>query len=724
MKLVWILRSYWNGTQFQLANDPMGWENLALKKYRSEKYHGIFREPSVKSLTFLPNGGGAEFILDEMAQYDISADITVECYRQKHLSAPLQLAFSAALNMSSVVKENGRLKVTLDQDSAYQKLLARADVNVELGTLRSIGGWDIYPGVAPATIPLAGQNIVMRSSWRIPAGTTQSKAASYTIAASGYQSLFFMDGLMEKSELKDTNPMVALSFHEDDGVGVGNITQLIRDNVIVPLLDSMQGGVNYPISIDYDINFNGTITDTESTSGGLRDIVNYTLKLYYGNPNLPMTVIDIYSTGGSSLNVATFNFAIAATGSFTLNPGDHVYLAWVYTHDVITTPTIICEFDYDESTVSFQSTTTYKATSTKAFLIKEALESVTASIADKDDMLTTAFYSRPSGKGSMLAITNGDNLRMKIDKGIFLSFNTLFDSANAKDNIGMDVHEGKYRIEQMDFFYQNVKCCQLPNVIEFTESISPQHYINHAVVGYKQWESSFANGLDEINAKHEYTTGINVLNNKLDLVSDIIASGYAIEVTRRKNIDVSPNEDFKYDNENFWLAVKPDGSNFLPELYADAFFGGGNIQSLATMFNLRLSPKRMLLAHFAKFTAGLQIFNLNVKFVKGEGNTDAFLRKTNVGAQEDYSGAVLNENSGLGWNDLLVANRVPKWLPTVYEFEYPLTEQLSAAIEANPYGYIEFFKYPNDIHRGYIIEMTETLSSGLTKFKLLKKYGN
>jgi hypothetical protein len=732
MKRKWILKNIKTNDVLQLDTDPRGWREMGVKRYRSEQYNGIFKEPTVKQLTFMPNGAGAEWIETVLATDDINAEIAILCYRQPTEADTYSLFMEGVLSIASLSRDENFLTFTIEQSSLYQKLLAREDISIDLESTTSVGGTTIS-AVGSEAIDMPGQEIRMISSWRILQGTTQTKAASYTIAGN-YSSLFFFDGVEERSDLKDTNPMVALSFHEDDGVGTGNITQLIRDNFIVPLLDSMQSGIDYPITINYDIDLNGTITDTESTSGGLRDIVSYRLVLYYGNPNSTLNTVTLYTSASSSANVATFNFNIAATGSISLSPADHVYLAWVYEHDVITTPTIICEFNYDESTVSFVADTNYKASTTKAFLIHEAFNQVSDAIADRDGSFQSAFYGREDsakvsydadGEGSLLAITNGDNIREKVGKSVFCSFKELFNSANALHNLGMDIFQNTIRVEPLSFFYSNSRICTLEYVKEFRSQLSTQHYINHITTGYTAWETEFANGLDEPNTRHEYSTAIQALNNKLELLSQYIGSSYAIEVTRRKGVNLFPKEDFKYDNNNFWLALKRDGlTDFAVELLADAFVSASDMIAKDTALNLRLTPGRMLLAHLNKITAGMQIIGGDIKFVKGEGNTEFLSRKIAVGHQEDYNNVFFAENSDIVWNDSNAANIAPLWLPIVYEFEFPLTQALRDAIDINPYGYIEFFRYADQRHKAYILSMEENLENGLTKFKLLKKYGN
>ena len=162
------------------------------------------------------------------------------------------------------------------------------------------------------------------------------------------------------------------------------------------------------------------------------------------------------------------------------------------------------------------------------------------------------------------------------------------------------------------------------------------------------------------------------------------------------------------------------------ELYSDSFSYGSGMTSLDTAYNIRLTPARMLLAHANTITAGLQVIQDKIKFVNGFGNTSlqcsANLIAYTDGCQEEYSGQQLFENQDFEWNDPNVTNIVPIWLPEIYSFEYPLTYDQFKTIKANPYGYIEFYKFVGEEKRGFILSMEYQMKTGMTKFELLKAH--
>lgn len=201
-------------------------------------------------------------------------------------------------------------------------------------------------------------------------------------------------------------------------------------------------------------------------------------------------------------------------------------------------------------------------------------------------------------------------------------------------------------------------------------------------------------------------TTIGFFNTFIVLVSESVVN----EATNPITITLSSSSPIKYKSE----------------IYSDAFQYGSGMVSLDTAYNLRLTPSRMLLPHLKTITSGLQIIQGEVKFVKGSGNTE--LQCSNIvtaytdGCPEEYKGQLLSEKQSFAWNDSNVLNIEPIWMPTTYKFEYPLTYNEFKTIKDNPYGYVEFYKFSDDVKAGFILNMEYKMKTGLTVFELLKKY--
>jgi len=389
------------------------------------------------------------------------------------------------------------------------------------------------------------------------------------------------------------------------------------------------------------------------------------------------------------------------------------------------------DWDYNYSTIEFSAETVIEASEAKAVMVHEAFNQVVDAIADSDGNFESDFYGRTDsdkltydsdGCGSTIAVTNGLNIRQFENKPILCSFKDLFNAMDCQHNIGMGVVDGKIRVEPLDYWFDSsTKIITLANVQSFTAKNDSSKYINKIDIGYNRWESEFKGGLDDVNSKHEYSTLVKSTKGIYSKLCKYLASTYTIELTRRKSKNRT-TEDWRYDNDNFLIACVRDAYGILrPEVFNDSFTLGTNYAALASAYNVRLTPKRMLLHHLNVITAGLQIINGFISFVKGEGNTIFSCAKNDVGCAEDYNGAAIAENGGINWNDANAANISPIYLTDTYSFEYPLTFDEFKTIKNNPYGYVEFYKDSDDVKEGYIMEMAYSMKTGLTKFDLIRK---
>ena len=160
-RFAWVLRNANTGARFELTIDPIGWEELTIKLYRSPKYHGVFKEPSAKALTFLNLGGGMEFLETSFANEDINAHILLDCYHRNADTNRLSVLFTSKINFTKRIVENDSVTVNLEQSDLYQKLLSREETPVNLLSTLSIGQ-NTITAASTRTTTLVGMTIPLR----------------------------------------------------------------------------------------------------------------------------------------------------------------------------------------------------------------------------------------------------------------------------------------------------------------------------------------------------------------------------------------------------------------------------------------------------------------------------------------------------------------------------------------------------------------------------------
>lgn len=524
------------------------------------------------------------------------------------------------------------------------------------------------------------------------------------------------------------------------GVEPTDSQNLQNDLFIQPILEfnGLLNGVavDWPLTIDYEYDFHVKITDSVLNSD-LRDVYSWNLILYYGKHSpgtaLQMTDVILWTALGTDADPQVFNVNVTGNGSFTLIPGHVVYLAWVYRYQSPTgnAPTIRIEFEATIPMVfKMSAKTKYRETECKTVMIHEAFQQVSDAIADSNGNFYSEFYGRTDsdkvvyledGCGSMKSITNGLNIREFPDRKIYASMKDLFDSCNAIDNIGLGIIDDVIRIEKLEFFYdKTLMMLDLPRPVEVERRTEVNLYINKINIGYQQWDTDFKGGLDEPNTRHEYSTQINAAKGQLSRLSPYAASSYGIELARRKSYRLFPTEDFRYDETNFFIQLCRTAYGKIVELQNEAFTSTSNMTARGSAYNLRLTPLRMLMAQLNRITAGLQVINGLIKFVKGEGNFLFSGAMIDNGCQEEASGVEYSEDDSITWNDANLPNIAPLWLPETYSFTYPITFSELQTIRANPHGYIQFVDAKNNVLKGYILSMEYEMKTGITQFNLLK----
>jgi hypothetical protein len=122
--------------------------------------------------------------------------------------------------------------------------------------------------------------------------------------------------------------------------------------------------------------------------------------------------------------------------------------------------------------------------------------------------------------------------------------------------------EWKIRVEARDYFYQNVVSRTFEHVGEINQMAKAEMLINNVIIGYTDnWKNRDIGGAWAINTQRNYFIANRALNenstNSLDLRSEFIAEGYAIEFSRRLQFyqpgAISSDRPNDYDTFIIWL---------------------------------------------------------------------------------------------------------------------------------------------------------------------------
>lgn len=211
---------------------------------------------------------------------------------------------------------------------------------------------------------------------------------------------------------------------------------------------------------------------------------------------------------------------------------------------------------------------------------------------------------------SLYVVTNGYNIRRFIDpeRPLQVSMKDVLGTVNAITAAGYGLEKfGRdwlLRIEPVEYFFQDVLILYIEETEKYEEEVAREKIYNAVDIGYQKYEEDGIQQLDEFNTRHEYLTPIKTYKGKLEARSPFIASGYSLEQSRRNQFAESSSDSVTNDEDAFIIAVRRDGSDVIPEK-DEAFQTVDNVISPETSYNLRLSPKRMLLNWWRWLKSGL-----------------------------------------------------------------------------------------------------------------------
>jgi len=344
------------------------------------------------------------------------------------------------------------------------------------------------------------------------------------------------------------------------------------------------------------------------------------------------------------------------------------------------------------------------------------------------------------GGGALKGFLSGFELRNaylpdgETQPSVQISFKDLYNSLNAIDNIGYGSEKGEngqnfIRVERWQWFYNSEVILEI-NHPKIDDNVVNGNFWSRLKTGYsKHIEDTEFNAVDSFYGEQERTTGVG-MESELNMVSDLIADPYAIELTRRQQfnengVEVQTTKNWKYDNDNFVLALENMYDTFIP-IEANRYVynvdvgvenSEGTIISPETFTNFRISPMRNATRWTERFFEIASNKN-EFEFTSGIGNTTAKgSPMTKIGdglktysyLQDSVNGIAMSENQA-------IPKRPPLLQDDVLVFDYPIKYVQYKAIRANPHGIIRI-----NGEDWYLKEFEYCFAKPLGRFQVVRK---
>lgn len=728
---------YLNGTEVE---EPIGWDAIEFTALRMES-HGI-DQPFSTELRFYNKG--AKLIKALYDTYFINADITILIVSDVGYNGS-PYSFEGKVNLAIYQEHNvcdtdsWEVTVGIIDDNFREQFKSRQDVEIDLTSTTDLNGGTIDP-LTFKNIRLHRQELYLQAN-----GKNLANSSTYTYngpLGPVAQRFAVVPTYWQQSDFKNN---YGSTFDT-------NVIFITRNNwETTPILKNNGSTTrtwNYEVTIDFTL--------TNNDTGGN---VQITLAFIALNGNTPAGTANLYTIDLLPGQIDNVNQTF--TGSFTIPTGFTISLFFV--QDTFSTVTQAVTVDIANGyTISLNEINAGEYASTANVLtieqwLRRCIYLLTGS---NNKLLSDAFSEAGDGCYWNNALTNGLRIRQAEDQdglgALKTSWKQTFEDLDKIFCLGWAFEwtgtEWKIRVEPREYFYQNTLSQTFNNVGEVDQMAKVELLKNSITLGYSdKWKNIQLSGVFAIHTDRNYFVDNKAMNEassaKLDIRSQIIAEGYAIEFSRRLSsityggaTSDRPNDYEKFiiwlnrnelsfenvENTVFNLFQESGSITFLPgQVSMPSNYINTSNSPLSGLYNIFHTPARVAMRWWKYL--GMNTYGLTspmLRFQVGQYQTtySSYIDDTIEPCQEYCEECLLNENANVDPNYLRPADAVYLFRPIGIEFSYPqsLCDFLTLS-QDEQYRKVRLTSGSLDV-QGFILEATnqpEDASGGTTKFSLL-----
>lgn len=563
--------------------EPYKWDSIVIKLMRHNKYHGFV------DLITDKDEGLAQFEFEEEAMnilktaYDnfgIQAQVKLKVeYACSETDAWLTLyeGFFAFDFYKEHCSDRCYVTVNVETSTCYMAINNRMSQKVDLASLKSFDS--DTDNLTPydnlnKEIMLVPKPIKYFNDWEMTVPKTKTitdNIAGVTTADTAVITFAFDWDKQNNTEIEMSDPTEYVNIYRGTGTYYANT--LVYDGLIK---FSPVSKLNCTGTYVLEINLEGDFF-MYSTATWIATACNIDLRVFKKGETSASTIITLqsFSIGPTALPPSGV-ISIHTTETLTLSQDDRIYLSFdIVDFQYTTSPVAFSlDFNFTTATLKVESVSVCQKSKAEVSLVNETLSRIVESYTNDCIRVYSDYFGRTdaqpyssleTGCGGKEALTNGLKIRQYTMQdgnkpSLTLSMQDVMEGLNAIHNIGMGLEPdplriGSYmlRVEPMEYFYDSSIIFTAEKVFTIERETLPSNFIANFTVGYQKWEAERINGIDEIQAKRSYRTVLSQVKNTFEQISKFIASGYAIEVTRREIGGTT--KDWRYDNDTFIICL-------------------------------------------------------------------------------------------------------------------------------------------------------------------------
>jgi hypothetical protein len=670
---------------------PEGMEGFTVELNRSPQWHGVATEFAL-DLKFVK--GARKFLLQCRSKAGgLEAEVYMIVYTRRGSAEAWKQFTISQIDFSKWEVSETVAVTNIVNQQFLQRVLNRLENPVSFNATESLSGTPIVPPSA-VSVALKGKTIAKETRQQVKGEVTP---LSEILVTNPSRDIY---GLCDFGE--------AIVSEFPGSAQYGNILFRSRPELTPSFICQEAGTYNIDINLIMKMWVNLTRVYPPNQNEIKLVIEHNGIRSEFGNLFGQGWV---YFSQSEMFNQATGEwrrtFQFTGSKQLELAVNDEVYIYINYTYQSETHRAVFTTLQ--DSTLRIYGLTATPGSDANGYPVHEVLNQTLSAYGDVADVLKSDYYGRTdlgyeaNGEGAHRLITNGYQIRGFQEKIPSIKGKDLLESLAAIDNIGLGLEwEGdspKLRVEPKKHFYRPEVLFTLPAVQDLKVVSDTNAYYNLLELGYRQYENSGINTLDEFNTKREWGLPFTRTEKKSSKLSAIRADAYGIELARRKPQSDFPTEGTTYDEQLFFLAAK---ENWEIE-YGDSFDTVSGLIDPATACNISLSPRHMLLSHYEDIAALLVYSQKGVSFRGGEINNEL-----EVNSQLEKSGIEKEELPQ------------PYYYPELYQLKSYLTDEQWQQLKEDPYGLIEFPDSYGNLKRGFLLNAKYTPFTTEIDFTLLR----
>ena len=720
-------------------NEPIGWDEITWTARRNIAHHGIFFNINTGSLNYI------DLAFDMLlAEYELNgADGTMQlkieyqCTPQETFEEFFFGKFDFNTFKRTCAKECF-IECQVIATDCVDNFLSAIDTDISLDTTKDLQG-NTISHILEQTMLLQGQDIILQNKANNNEGLDSNNVNCTQLDTLGEKSFLILPIRFPNTPINDNgdfnlngiNPAMIQKDNIavlpwDDSTSPESITQndwndyMTFSSIFAPFVNNL----NCVGDWETILNLNGTISIEAVFS-----LLEFEAKLTYKKFNkdtltfIDLATIDIIPQIAELYKNTPYtnSFSVNNTSNFNIEDNEVLCLFIKFSY-IIGVPDlgdecfITINVNYSgANNISMTQNSECPSTFNKSYNVNDVFEFIPS-------VISNGCFTVNANNSCLdyYSICNGLQIRNVVAPRpqVFINFSDYFKNISKIFNLGwgFDANETELIIDDVRNFYSESVITDVGSVdkMEFQNATE----LNYSLInlGYSTWEAEEYSGLDEMNTARQYRRNVNGFNRPIDILSNYIAAGYTIEITRRKNQTLTGTSDWRFDNNIFIINNSNTGANVTAFRGVEA--NPQNISSPGTRFNYIITPIRNLMRWFKSLAMSPDYTSEILTFNSSNGN---YLAGGQMTSYCPIEVGQIFENETITSADFLSQNDArPIWKPMYMTFECPLTMAQKILIQANPYSVIKANCNGTDYY-GSIISCDYSPNQGTAKFKLLEK---